>query len=161
MAEYKSQAALAKAVGCSAKTIHLSMKRADWPLGPKPWTESDVQKVKQWRATSLKEDANESQRPQDSKAAEARDGLEIQLKLQRVKKLKFEREVLEGQYVRKDEVETAWIRRAGSIRNALAGLAATVATKFPKDIAPRVQRAVERELAKRLNELCDDRNRPT
>lgn len=133
-----SRAALAKAIGVSAMTITRMLARDDCPLAAAgPWSSGDVGKLKIYRQM-LQEDRAEALHPGGRQTADEEAGLQpgarakvdVQLKLERIKKLRRERQVLEGEYILRDEVVAGWASRARYFKATLYSML--------RSIAPRV-----------------------
>jgi hypothetical protein len=96
---------------------------ADWPFGPGPWDAALVPKIEQWRARTLAPAPDAPSAPQPGPAAlNAERTVNILLKSERAKLLKLKREVEEGKYVLRADVEQGRLERIGAVRAALARL---------------------------------------
>lgn len=134
-----SQRQLAKALGVSAQTVGEYLGREDWPVaGAPPWSLEDLEKVNAWRGGL-----------QDNRArlkAKKPTGIDYQLKRQRMLKLKQEREIQAGLYVRKEILERALVAIAEMFVTALVEMEQAL----PPLVAGRDPGQVEGVLADRF-----------
>jgi hypothetical protein len=113
-----TQRELSRALKVSDKAVSQYVRRDDWPVSRRPpWDPNSVAAIKAWRA-GLQEDRA---KPTEATAATGPDpGLDLKrpksidyrLKLERTKKLRLEREIKAGQYVRRELLEAALVALA-------------------------------------------------
>ena len=136
-----TRGALARAVGVVPSTITKLLAREDCPIGTKgPWGPRDVAKLVAYRGTLQENRAaflQTGRGPSGEEAAGLRAGsrvaADVMLKMERVKKLRRERLVLEGEYISREEVVAGWEARARYFKETgyamIRGVSPTVAAE--------------------------------
>lgn len=125
-----TQTQLAETIGVSRQAVAKLLKHHDCPIGSTgPWQAADVRKFIEWHGT-LQEDRSKPSSSQMPDGMTPGRAVEIRLKMERMKKVKLEREILERLYVARDEVEKGWTERATYFRASLENLPTTVAARL-------------------------------
>lgn len=144
-----SVAALAQHFSRSRTAIQKWLRRKDWPADvPRsaPWSAEHVSTLEAW-ASDL--------RPSRNPAGKAKSGPESdadrQLKLERCRLVKLQREILARKHHRTDRCER---RMVAAIRAVRAGMA-TVAEALPRDLDGTPRQAWPRAIERRFDELCE------
>lgn len=161
---YHTQQELAAALGLSQSVISRWLKRGDCPIPTKgPWTDQHVALLGPWRqllqedrATGLHPKAAEAPvgRPagiamnmpsSDSMPANARQVVDVKLKMERMTKIRLERQILEGSYIDKAEVERRSLAKVLAVKSSLMSLGARVAARCIGLQAHQIQELLEEE----------------
>lgn len=111
MSKTYNHRSLAAALGVNHGQVSRWTKRAGWPLGPAPWTDADLEKVREWRK-GLQEDRAKP-------AGESEHALKLRLMQARIDKLEAEHGQFTHQYVLKADVDAANVAKVREVREAL------------------------------------------
>ena len=137
MAPIKSQSSLAKSIGVSPRTVTEWLGRPDWPFAKRgPW---NVKAIQDWRS-GLQEDRS---RPPTNNQAQAN----LEYKAEQARTLKMKREILEGNYVPRDQQNRAIIEIINTIRRKLE--------EWLDSLPPRMEHLPEMAIRVLLTEAYD------
>lgn len=110
------------------------------------------QAVLAWRLNTGKPDSSD-----DEVALETRKLLaDTDYREVRAERERLLKEILEGKYLRAEEVEEEWARRVSEVRTSLTSMARQIAAGFSD---PEVRRSVERAAAREVKDMCDQYSR--
>jgi len=156
---------LAKQLGISQPRVSQLVKGADWPFGVGPFDLKQIAGIKTYldarrsvanaTAGALDEEPEQSDEKANDEAIKALTRnpervARIKLVVERTAKLKLEREIVAGCYVRKEDVEKDSSAKVFSVRAKLQEIPLRASL-----IAHRPERECERILTDWVKEICD------
>jgi hypothetical protein len=157
------QRQLAKALGVSAKTINKYIHSGDWPFDRSKWSRALLPKIKAWRQQHY---PPEGQRDDDDGGDDPIENIramppikraQLSVLVERAAKLKMQRELLLGSYVKKEELdklkedhERRSIQQIAAVRHELVNIRMVAIKLEGKDL--RAMEAVLEEYAKSICE---------
>lgn len=150
-----NQSELAGALGISRTAVRKMTAKPDCPVqGPGPWPSSKLEEVKRWRAELRSPPTGTVAVPRDIESTNR--AVETKLKLERMLKVKLEREILQGEWVSREDVERGRAERIRYFRESLENWPAELAAPLAALTDPR---DVQSFLADRISELLDEYGR--
>lgn len=118
---------LGAVLGVSGKTAHKYVHDPRWTFDRKQWPESQVPELRAWRERYYPSDADadmvqaaEGDSLNEIRSLPAERRAKLQLVLERAAKLKLEREMMLGGYLKKDAVEAERLERIQAVKQELA-----------------------------------------
>jgi hypothetical protein len=156
-----SQAWLALQLGISQPRVSTLVSEPDWPFARSSWSVKDVAAIRSYlqdrRATNNASIAADEDAGDDAAIAQIaainrspERVARIKYLIEQTAKVKLQRELLAGVYVRREDVEKERVARVFSVRSKLGELPGRAA-----QIAGRDATECERILADWVREICD------
>lgn len=115
----------AGACGVSHTTMREHLDRPDWPIKKNaPWTQADVDIYVQWRQMTMRPDpkAKAGSTTTDPMALSLMGRAQLAFLIEKTRTVKFDREVSEGKFIDRAEVETGRVQRVTAIKNLMLRL---------------------------------------
>lgn len=155
---YRTWQSVAQALGVSRNALLKLRRDPEFPLESVPASERQVERVRQWRAARLQPDRAHPDDGADADAAAEAEGeaevdgksmkdVELALKRERARHERLKRQILEGEYVKRDMLD-----------QSLGGLAALfietlnqIETSLPAKLAGKSEQEIEVELGPLLD----------
>lgn len=135
----------AKLCGVSHTTMGEHIAHPMWPFAKSaPWRESDADLYSAWRAENMKENVVGETRT-DPGTMSIITKAQLAVLFERAKKMKLEREIMEGKYLPRDEVERSRVQRIIAIKNWLLRMPRE-STSTMDYLTVKHRRKVERDL---------------
>jgi HPt (histidine-containing phosphotransfer) domain-containing protein len=144
----KTQREMSDLMGVSAQTVSKWLKDPTCPIDVRPpWTRKDCEILTAWRNTLQADRAN----PDDTARM-----VDVKLKLERMLKLKLERQILERSYISVDEVKHEWASQARRLKHSMTGVAQAVSVLHSGAEAHLIEQEITEEVNNRLMQLSID-----
>jgi len=158
---------LARKCGVSVQSVCNWIKHPDWPFGAEPnkkWIPSEVLK---WREQNLKQqipdgfNPDESP-PQNGSGLNLKTRAEISKIVEQTKRIRVQRQKLEGQLIDRDEAIERSIRQLQQLRQAMLAIPRAIATDpeyddLDQDAQKLVERLVDTHIREALREFVRQR----
>jgi hypothetical protein len=152
---------LAKELGVTQQRVSKLASSEDWTFGKGPWTDAQVPKIKahvKARRTLNNATAGAYDEPQIDETDDAIKSLSknpervarIKLIIERTAKLKLERELLAGGYIRKEDADKESVARVYSVRAKLQEIPLRASL-----IAHKSETECEAIISDWMREVCD------
>lgn len=123
----RTQRQLADLLGITQQAVSKLSKRRDWPVRRRgPWSTEDVTKLTQWRAT-LQEDRSQLAFASDDELGTLYKQSQLLLKTEQAKRARLEREVLTGEKIRREALDSA----LGGMAAAFVAICNEIEMTFP------------------------------
>lgn len=137
---FNDQAALSLELTIAPRTLRRLLSRDDCPVNRwAPWTAGDAAKLKKWRG--------QPQAAADGAGPGGESSIEIQLKTERMRHERLKREILEGQYIRRELLDESL--------GGLAQVFVDVVTDLELALPPRLAQLTAAQIEAQLGPILD------
>lgn len=152
----RSQRSLAKALGVGEPTVRRYLEDPRWPFSRRPpWREADLPNMKAWASSEL-------QRPSGDGRAEALTAIQqspertLRLKhlLAKTNKLELEHGILARNFLKRSDVEQAFLRRIYAVKTALLSLPEELAPLLVGKFEDEIREILRTRITQALNEFA-------
>lgn len=113
---------LANALGKKHPSVRRWIRHADWKFGPGPWPKDQLPEIQFWADDHLRKNPGEGQFASESKASRKERRAKLQVLIERAAKLRLDRELMGGIYIRRSEVEASRVARVQVVRRELSNI---------------------------------------